>query len=123
MASIGTAFLTYLVIAIAGYSTYGSEVDSDILVSYPSKCSDSNSTHVKLIIILLANPLISVARLFVSLHVAFSYPLQANPARRSLMTLVSNFNGKGAPPTDKMIHFRYILITVILCHLRHAYYW
>jgi hypothetical protein len=40
-----------------------------------------------------------------------------------LMTLVSNFNGKGAPPTDKMIHFRYILITVILCHLRHAYYW
>jgi amino acid permease len=35
--SIGAAFLIYITVACSGYSTYGNEVASNILVSYPSK--------------------------------------------------------------------------------------
>jgi hypothetical protein len=35
--AIGTALLLYIVVAAFGYSTYGSEVESDILVNYPGQ--------------------------------------------------------------------------------------
>lgn len=70
--AVGVALCVYFTAAGCGYVTFGSEVDSDILVNYPK-------TY-----------LISLARLMVCLLVAFSYPLQAHPARRCLMTLVAN---------------------------------
>ena len=35
--SIATALSLYAIVAGAGYATYGSEVESNILVNYPSK--------------------------------------------------------------------------------------
>jgi amino acid permease len=35
--AIGTALVVYGVIAVAGFFTYGTEVESNILVSYPSE--------------------------------------------------------------------------------------
>lgn len=37
--SIGVAYMLYMIVAISGYATYGSEVSPNILVSYPSKFS------------------------------------------------------------------------------------
>lgn len=54
---------------MAGYYTYGTEVASDILVSYPQ------------------TKLLSAARIFISVLVAFSYPLQCLPSRASATTL------------------------------------
>lgn len=51
-------------------------VKSDILLNYPR------------------NSLTSTARLFVGLLVAFSYPLQQHPARRSIMSIVSWYLGE-----------------------------
>ena len=55
--------------AVSGYFTYGAEVASDILVSYPQ-------TNI-----------LSAARVFISLLVAFSYPLQCLPSRAAATTL------------------------------------
>lgn len=68
--SIGAAFFIYIIVACTGYYTFGSKVESDILISYPESAT------------------FSVARLFVSLLVAFSYPLQAHPARKCVLTLL-----------------------------------
>lgn len=69
--SIGVAFVLYLIVSFCGYATYGSLVQSDILKNYPR------------------NGLTSSARIFVALLVAFSYPLQQHPARRSVMSIVN----------------------------------
>jgi amino acid permease len=37
MAAIGTAFTIYMIVATSGYNTFGYEVESNILKSYPSK--------------------------------------------------------------------------------------
>ena len=67
--SIGCSGIIYIVVAVAGYYTYGTEVASDILVSYPQ------------------TKILSAARIFISLLVAFSYPLQCLPSRASATTL------------------------------------
>jgi amino acid permease len=36
VASITTAFTIYMIVAIAGFYTYGDQVQSNILISYPS---------------------------------------------------------------------------------------
>jgi len=68
--SIGSAFLLNLAISLFGYMTFGSMVDSDILKSYPQ------------------NALVTVLRFFIALLVTFSYPLQLDPSRRCMMTLI-----------------------------------
>ena len=80
--SIGTAFFVYMIVAGAGYSTYGDEVESDILVNYPE------------------NYLTSIARLFVSFLVAFSYPLQCHPSRRSILSLLHHWDNYRYGMTD-----------------------
>lgn len=72
VSAIGTAMVLYFIVSCFGYSTYGDNVESDILTNYPE-------TY-----------LTSFARLFVSLLVAFSYPLQCHPARRCIITLISS---------------------------------
>ena len=70
MSSVLIAFTVYVIVAIAGYVTFGSYVSSDILNSYGS------------------SGWVTLARSFVALLVSFSYPLQAHPARACLMSLV-----------------------------------
>ncbi|KAJ1406243.1 transmembrane amino acid transporter protein-domain-containing protein, partial [Ochromonadaceae sp. CCMP2298] len=76
--SIFVAMSIYLIVAACGYHTYGASVDPDILVNYPE------------------TSFVSVARLAVSLLVAFSYPLQCHPSRRSILTLLSTYLDKPA---------------------------
>ena len=59
---IGSAFTIYLIMGICGYSTYGSNVESDVLINYPK------------------NGLMSCIRVMISFVVAFSYPLQVSVA-------------------------------------------
>ena len=92
--AIGTALLLYITVAGFGYETYGDEVESDILVNYPE-------TY-----------LTSTARLFVSLLVAFSYPLQAHPARRCILTLVGTLEKEGTELTPHAQVVRYAIDTV-----------
>ena len=42
--SLGTALGVYTVVAVAGFMTYGDAVESNILISYPSKRSDRYRT-------------------------------------------------------------------------------
>lgn len=84
--AVGLAFCVYMIVAGCGYKTYGSEVEPDILENYPN------------------NYLTSVARLFVSFLVAFSYPLQCHPSRRSILSLLHHWdnyrNGVVDAPVD-----------------------
>ena len=80
--AIFTAFCVYMIVAGAGYSTYGSEVDPDILVNYPKTF------------------LTSIARLFVSFLVASSYPLQCHPSRRSILSLLHHWDNYRHGMTD-----------------------
>ena len=71
--SIGLAVVVYLIVAVCGYETYGSLVQSDVLLNYPR------------------NATTTLARVFVGLLVAFSYPLQQHPARRSIMSILDHY--------------------------------
>eukprot|EP00600_Ochromonadales_sp_CCMP1393_P007088 CAMPEP_0174964974 /NCGR_PEP_ID=MMETSP0004_2-20121128/6184_1 /TAXON_ID=420556 /ORGANISM="Ochromonas sp., Strain CCMP1393" /LENGTH=475 /DNA_ID=CAMNT_0016213771 /DNA_START=1691 /DNA_END=3118 /DNA_ORIENTATION=+ len=91
--AIVLVFLIYMVVAGCGYKTYGDEVEPDILVSYPT------------------NIVTSIARLAVSLLVAFSYPLQAHPARMCILTLLSTCldakdTKSGENPTSPLLQER-----------------
>eukprot|EP00040_Diaphanoeca_grandis_P032519 m.197163 g.197163 ORF g.197163 m.197163 type:complete len:461 (-) comp32650_c0_seq1:84-1466(-) len=74
-ASIGSAACIYVSIALAGYITFGANVEADILQSYPKTA------------------IVSIARMSISILVAFSYPLQAHPARQCLLSLYSSCSG------------------------------
>ena len=120
--AIGTAGILYLVVGCFGYETYGDNVESDILVNYPGKFS---------CIVIFAyfnhkisgTELTSTARLFVSLLVAFSYPLQAHPARKCILTLLSTTldANKSTEPSYHVLHMRYIGITVSYLLSYHYY--
>lgn len=60
----------------------------------------------------IADPVITVARVFVTLLVAFSYPLQCHPARCCLMTFWSSVSSKDQEITPETYTFRYVVITV-----------
>lgn len=103
--AVGTAVTTYLVIANFGYFTYGSNVESNILVSYP-KAS-----------------IVSVARCFVSLLVCFTYPLQCNPARKCVMTLMASIFKDDEKPEgslDHILFIRHITITAVFVGLSYV---
>lgn len=69
--SVGLALFMYLGISIGGYFIFGSSVESDVLDGFPQD-----------------NLFFSVARTFVSILVCFCYPLQAHPARASILALL-----------------------------------
>ncbi|KAL1743260.1 transmembrane amino acid transporter protein-domain-containing protein [Schizophyllum fasciatum] len=66
-ASIGAAVLTYEVIAIFGYLTFGSNVGANIIAMYPS-----------------TSLFVAVGQLAIVVMVLFSYPLQVHPCRNCL---------------------------------------
>ncbi|KAF9525338.1 transmembrane amino acid transporter protein-domain-containing protein [Crepidotus variabilis] len=65
--SIGTATLTYLIIAVFGYLTFGSQVEANIIAMYPS-----------------TSLFIAIGQLAIVILVMFSYPLQVHPCRHCL---------------------------------------
>lgn len=65
--SIGSAALTYEIIAVFGYLTFGSKVGANIIAMYPS-----------------TSLFIAVGQLAIVILVLFSYPLQVHPCRNSV---------------------------------------
>lgn len=92
--AISTAMLLYLLVAISGYSLYGDNVESNVLISFP----DTDTT--------------TCARIFVSLLVAFSYPLLCNPGRTSMISLW-NVTDKGAEVSEATKEFRFYTCTAV----------
>ena len=86
------ALCLYFIVAIGGYSTYGDEVKSDILENYPNTSATT------------------VARIFISILVCFTYPLQCKPSRSSILNLIRYFSG-GQTPSATILNIRYWLVT------------
>ncbi|KAI9510494.1 transmembrane amino acid transporter protein-domain-containing protein [Russula earlei] len=78
--SIGSTTLTYEVIAVFGYLTFGSRVSANIIAMYPS-----------------TSLFIAVGQLAIAILVLFSYPLQVLPCRNCL-DKVFHFSS----PNDKL---------------------
>lgn len=70
--AIGSALAVYLVVAIEGYRTYGSRMSGDLLLSYPQ-------TH-----------LVTIMRVLIAAMVIFHYPLQLDPSRRCVLSLMKS---------------------------------
>lgn len=92
--SISTGLLLYFAVGISGYATYGSNIYSDALKSYPE-------SHVT-----------SACRVFVAMIVAFHIPLQTNPARRSALSIWTKISSQ-LNPTDEMLNFRFVVVTTL----------
>lgn len=54
-----------------------------------------------------------MARVFIALLVAFSYPLQANPARKCITTLLNNIRSSAISAREQYIQF-YLITTIFL---------
>ena len=91
--AITSAGSIYVAVAVAGFLTYGTEVESNILVSYPK------------------TTVTTVARICVSLLVTFSYPILFLPGRSSIMGLWRWFDSD-EDAWLKQNTFRYIAVTV-----------
>lgn len=65
--SIGSATLTYEIIAVFGYLTFGSTVGANIIAMYPS-----------------TSLFVAFGQLAIAILVLFSYPLQLHPCRNCL---------------------------------------
>lgn len=95
---IGAVVLTtvlYTTVALAGYSTYGHNVQSNVLQSYP------------------LNPLTSITRIMVCVLVAFTFPLNCQPARTSALALWHVFGDpKGHMVSEETEEFRYWVFTI-----------
>ena len=90
-----SACVCYVTYGVCGYVTYGDAIRSDSIVNYPR------------------NNLDAVVGIFMSYVVALSYPLQMNPCRRSLLTLLQSIFNKKSEPTVTQIRFRYFGITTL----------
>ena len=68
--SIGFAFVIFSAVAIEGYRTYGTFVRGDILLNYPE------------------NKQVTFLRICIAFMLALHYPLQLDPSRRCITSLV-----------------------------------
>jgi len=73
--SIGTAFVAYLAVAVGGYYTFGDGVSGDILLNYPKTL------------------VVTLMRTSIAILVILSYPMQLDPARRCLLSLIQAIRG------------------------------
>lgn len=71
MASVCTAFVLFMIVSCCGYATFGSELQPDILKMYPQ------------------NTLTSLCRIMFSFIVICHFPLQFNPARKSVQSILT----------------------------------
>jgi amino acid permease len=131
--SIVTAWTIYLIVASRGYITYGDNNTPDLLQFYPE------------------TTLTALARFCISAIVVSHFPLQAFPCRKSILSLIDQFNLSRSNNTmatqdatfsnrwpisifDQIMKFKYNIVTVrlncyciwILCiyfELRHYYFY
>ena len=89
--AVTTALCVYILLGGAGYSTFGSKVQHDILANYPS-----------------SNALVAVARIAISFVVTCCYPLQAHPTRDNVKTIVNALS-----PTKLDDHTAHVAITTV----------
>ena len=68
--SIGFALVLFSIVAIEGYRTYGSNVKGDILLNYPQNAN------------------VTVLRICIAFMLSLHYPLQLDPSRRCITSLV-----------------------------------
>lgn len=80
--SIGSAILTYEVIALFGYLTFGSNVGANIIAMYPS-----------------TSLFIAIGQLAIVVLILFSYPLQLQPCRISLDKII--YGGQVSKPAEE----------------------
>ena len=69
-AAIGFAFFVFMIVALEGYRTYGSNVKGDITLNYPET---GNVTFL---------------RICIAFMLALHYPLQLDPSRRCIVSLI-----------------------------------
>ena len=86
IASIGTAATTYILVAVTGYLSYGSNVQGNIVSMYPHAIPST------------------IGRAAIVVLVMFSYPLQVHPCRASLDAVIKwrpyrHPTGRDASPT------------------------
>ncbi|KAF9054505.1 transmembrane amino acid transporter protein-domain-containing protein [Panaeolus papilionaceus] len=91
--SIGTATITYEIIAVFGYLTFGSKVGPNIIAMYPS-----------------TTLFIAFGQLAIVVLVLFSYPLQVHPCRNCLdkvfhhsKTVAKSADAGGAEDEDEVV--------------------
>jgi len=83
--AIGSATLTYEVIAVFGYLTFGSRVSANIIAMYPA-----------------TSLFIAIGQLAIAILVMLSYPLQVHPCRNCL-DKVFHFNSAIEKPEDDVV--------------------
>ena len=92
-ASIGSSYIIYIIIAICGFITFGDKVASDLLINFP------------------LNAVSSFARVCISLVVLLHYPLQLNPARKCILSILKNVDNEDELQPN--IYFRkYCFVTL-----------
>lgn len=85
--SISMCVVVYCIVGYSGYGTFGQCVKGDILESYPQI------------------PAVAIVRIALSIALAWSYPLQCNPCRRCLSSLIWDVN------VDKLDNTRFYILT------------
>ena len=73
--SIGFTLLLFMVVALEGYSTFGSQVRGDILLNYPENAN------------------VTMLRICIAFMLSLHYPLQLDPSRRCITSLVKVVSG------------------------------
>lgn len=118
--SISFSVSIYIIVAYCGYFTFGSDIQSNILTNYPGwiiffyLCYDLLMLFLLLFLNFIVNTITRVSRLFVSLLVTFSYPLQIHPGRNCILTLISLIldNNNTTTLSENQKHYRWLTITV-----------
>ena len=101
LASIGSSYCLYVIIAMCGYFTFGNKVKSDLLLNFPM------------------NRISSFARVCVSLTVLFHYPLQLNPARKSILSIIRSIDNEEV--LQPSLYFRkYFIVTFVFLILSYV---
>lgn len=96
LSSIGSSYIIYIIIGLCGYWTFGDKVKSDLLLNFPM------------------NRISSFARFCVSLVVLFHYPLQLNPARKCILSMLRSVDNEEVVDSVAYCRKYFIITTVFL---------
>jgi amino acid permease len=86
--AVGCALILYLTVAVEGYRTFGDSVKGNILLNYPQ------------------TGLVTMMRIGITIMVIFSYPLQLDPSRRCLTSLIHYVIDKREKERQRQEHER-----------------
>jgi amino acid permease len=86
--AIGCALILYFIVAMEGYRTFGDNVKGNILLNYPQ------------------TGLVTMMRIGITIMVIFSFPLQLDPSRRCLTSLIHYLLDKREKERQRQEHER-----------------